>query len=228
MNFDVVDDYVRVTDRESMLMTRRLSAEEGLFVGGSSGMAIAGALQWLRAHRAELHADDVVVVLAPDSGYRYLSKIFNDAWMQNHGFLGPRTELTATAVLEGRADPSRKVILIDADQPVGKAIELMAQNGISQMPVSDGRDVVGSLTESDILSRLISEPESKQKPVREVMSKPFPVVPRTMPVDQLSSYLNGDLGAVLVRSDDDDQGYDIITKTDLISALVQIGRKERN
>jgi len=191
-------------------------------------MAVAGALQWMRAHRSELKPDDVAVVLAPDSGYRYLSKIFNDAWMQNHGFLGPRTELNATAVLEARADPSRRVILIDADEPVSEAIDLMARNGISQMPVSEGNEVVGSLTESDILTLLIAKPDSKKKPVKEVMSKPFPVVPRTIPVAQLSSYLNGDQGAVLVRGEEADHTYEIITKSDLISALVQIGRSERS
>ena len=100
MDFDVVDDYVQVTDRESMIMTRRLSSEEGLFVGGSSGMVVAGAIQWLVGNKDTLGEDDVVVILAPDSGFRYLSKIFNDSWMENHGFLESRTGF------DGGFDPS--------------------------------------------------------------------------------------------------------------------------
>jgi len=87
MDFDLVDDYVRVTDKDAMQYTRRLAREEGLFVGGSCGMAMAGAVHWLETHQKTLKPDDVVVVLLPDSGFRYLSKIYNDKWMEGHGFL---------------------------------------------------------------------------------------------------------------------------------------------
>jgi len=223
MNFDVIDDYVRVTDRESMQTTRRLSSEEGLFVGGSSGMVVAGALQWMRAHQAELTADDVVVILAPDSGFRYLSKIFNDSWMQNHGFMESRLEITADSVLQARAAPDRGVVSIEAGEPISEAIDRMTQSGISQMPVFDEDKVVGSLTESDILSLLIAEPDARQRPVHDVMTEPFPVVAKTLPIGELSSHLKQGHGAVLVQKNGDEAGYEIITKSDLIGALVQIG-----
>jgi cystathionine beta-synthase len=227
MNFDVVDDYVRVTDHESMQTTRRLSSNEGLFLGGSSGMVVAGALQWMRAHLTELTADDVVVILTPDSGFRYLSKIFNDAWMKNHGFLESRTDVTADSVLRIRSVPERDVVSISDEEPLSAAIELMNQNGISQIPVFDADNLVGSLTESDILSLLIAEPDARQKPVKDVMTAPFPVVARSLPVDELSSYLSHSPGAVLVPRNEDEAGYDVITKSDLIGALVEIGSQQQ-
>ena len=87
MNFDLVDDYVRVTDRDSMLMTRRLAREEGLFVGQTSGMTMAGTVSWLEENRDTLTKDMIIVVLLPDTGFRYLSKTYNDAWMRDHGFV---------------------------------------------------------------------------------------------------------------------------------------------
>jgi cystathionine beta-synthase len=87
MDFEIIDDYVRVTDRESMLMTRRLAEEEGLFLGGSCGMAMAGAIQWMEAHREDLDETSVGVVIMPDGGYRSLGKVYNDAWMREQGFL---------------------------------------------------------------------------------------------------------------------------------------------
>ena len=97
---DLVDDYVRVTDKDSMQMTRRLAREEGMFLGGSCGMAMAGALQWMEAHRDELTVDDLVVVIMPDGGYRSLGKVYNDIWMQDHGFLDATDALSAEALVE--------------------------------------------------------------------------------------------------------------------------------
>ena len=108
MDFNVVDDYVRSTDRENMLMTRRLAREEGLFVGQSCGLAVSGALKWLEANRSNLSEDDLVVILLPDSGFRYLSKTYNDTWMRSHGFLDERGELSAVDVVPSdRGRPHR-------------------------------------------------------------------------------------------------------------------------
>src|SRR5690606_14377894 len=102
MDFELLDDYVRVTDRESMQWTRRLAREEGLFCGQSSGMAVAGARQWIGANAEDLSPDDVIVILLPDSGFRYLSKTFNDNWMRNHGFLESKPDLTVDQVLSAQ------------------------------------------------------------------------------------------------------------------------------
>ncbi|HMB94043.1 MAG TPA: pyridoxal-phosphate dependent enzyme, partial [Rhodothermales bacterium] len=134
MNFNIVDDYVQVADKAAMQWTRRLAREEGLFVGQSCGMAMAGALQWLREHRSDLSEDDVVVVLLPDSGFRYLRKTYNDDWMRNHGFLERQPDLTVDQVLTSRKQ-DRTVIAVSPDDTLGEAIGRMAESGISQLPV---------------------------------------------------------------------------------------------
>ena len=228
MNFDLVDDYVQVTDRASLQMTRRLSREEGLFVGGSCGMAAAGTLQWLRTHRDELKPEDVVVVLLPDSGFRYLSKIYDDAWMQNHGFLERSAALDVEAILSTRKKKRGTVISVTPEDTMADAIARMSEQDISQLPVIEDHQVVGSLTESSILNLLIEEPTARDKAVRDVMSDPLPVIPRSLHIDQLSDYLEQDFGAVLVHSGNGDESYEILTKSDLISALVNLERTGRN
>lgn len=221
MDFQVLDDYVRVTDRESMQMTRRLAREEGLFCGQSSGMAVAGAKHWLHAHATELTSDDVVVIILPDSGFRYLSKTFNDNWMRNHGFLESKPDLTVSQVLTSRRIGG-KIFSAAPRDTLGEVIKMMAEHGISQMPVIEDGRVVGSLTESVILNRLIENPETRDQEVREVMGEPFPVVPRSLHLEHLSAYLEQGAGAVLVEPDDG-KTFEIITKSDLISALAMTG-----
>jgi cystathionine beta-synthase len=219
MDFDIVDDYVRVTDRESMLMTRRLCAEEGMFVGGSCGMAVAGALQWLEDHGDELSADDVVVVLLPDGGFRYLGKIYNDTWMRENGFLAEVDTLTA-ARLTGerpRRDPERRLISVTADTTLSDAIEVMSEHDISQVPVTENGDVVGSLAEQGVLRCLMEDPDARAHLVRDVMGPPFPVVDASTPVRDFAGTLGGDCPAVLVRLPG--EGLSILTRADLISTL---------
>ena len=226
MDFDIVDDYVRVPDRESMLMTRKLASEEGLFVGQSSGMVVAGTLQWMEQHRNELSEDDVIVILLPDSGFRYLSKTFSDRWMQDHGFIENRSALTVDDILHRRRDPI-PLVSVDPSDTLGEAIGVMASHSISQVPVVDGENVIGSLTESTILSRLISEPESRAEPVREVMDKPLPMVRRSLHLENLSSYLDQH-SAVIVEAGTDGR-LDILTKSDVISALMPVnGNEQKN
>jgi cystathionine beta-synthase len=219
MDFDIVDDFVRVTDKESMLMTRRLCREEGMFVGGSCGMAMAGALQWLRDRRDELTGDEVVVVLFPDGGFRYLGKIYNDAWMQDHGFLEEIEPLTAQSLLQSiGAEAAREgLISVSADTTLAEAIEVMKGHGISQVPVTENGDVVGSLVETGILSRLIVEPDARARLVRDIMDEPFPVVEASTPVRDLAKHLQGQCTAVLVRHEEG--SLSILTRADLISTL---------
>lgn len=218
MKFDLVDDYVRCTDRENMLMTRRMAREEGLFVGQSSGLAVCGALKWMNEHRHELTGNDVVVVLLPDSGFRYLSKTFNDDWMRDHGFLERRTSLTVRQVL-GAGRSVTRVVTVERTATLGEAIDRMVDAGISQVPVLDSSSdsVVGSLTESDILNRLVADPAARDLAVGDVMGEPMPVVSSDSSIEELSERLGRKPGAVLVPGVDG--SFRIITKSDLIAAL---------
>lgn len=157
MNFDLIDDYVRVTDKEAMQMTRRLTREEGMFLGGSCGMAMAGALQWMVAHRDELTTNDLVVIIMPDGGYRSLGKVYNDIWMQEHGFLDATDTVSAEALVDRRRSRSAPTTLVSvtADTTLADAIDIMGKHAISQVPVTKDGEVVGGLIEQDILRALI-------------------------------------------------------------------------
>lgn len=216
MDFDILDDYVRVTDRDSMVYTRRLAREEGLFVGQSCGMAVAGAVQWLEANREALTPEDVVVVVLPDSGFRYLSKTYNDNWMRNHGFLSNRPEWTLAEIAAmRRGEP--EVLSVTSANTLGEAIDLMSANGISQVPVIDGEEVVGSLSETVILNSLLEGPDRRDVEVGSVMAEAIPVVPSSLHLEHLSAYLEQEPGAVLLKAENG--GFRIITKSDLIRAL---------
>ena len=230
MDFDIVDDYVQVDDQTSMRMTRRLAREEGLFCGQSCGMAMAGALDWMRAHRDQLTPESVVVVMLPDSGFRYLSKTYSDEWMRRQGFLEETPHLTVEAVLAARAH-AEPVVAVAPGDTLADAIGVMMARGISQVPVLDGETVVGSLSERGVLNHLIEAPGSRDRPVREVMAGPLPVVARDVPLERLTAYLDGEAGAVLVHADGAASGdgaaapaFHIVTRTDLIAALAQAGR----
>ena len=223
MDFDIVDDFVEVEDTPAMQMTRRLAQEEGLFIGQSCGMAVAGALQWMKAHRDELTEEDIVVVLLPDSGFRYLSKTYNDEWMRNHGFLKSKPNVTAGEVINLRQQHA-EVISATPDDRIGDVIDRMTDEGISQMPVIDAEgEVVGSVTETRILNRLIEDPETGKDPVQSIRGTPFPAVPVSLHLEHLSAYLEQDAGAVLVDHGPED-GYSVLTKSDLISALSALGQ----
>ncbi|MEL6443749.1 MAG: pyridoxal-phosphate dependent enzyme [Bacteroidota bacterium] len=233
MDFDIVDDYIQVTDRDTMLMTRRLAREEGLFIGQSCGMAVAGALDWLHAHRDSLSADDVVVVMLPDSGFRYLSKTYSDEWMRRNGFVQDRPELTAANVLRRRAEMGA-VVAVSPSDTLADAIARMTEYGISQLPVIDEGEPVGSLTERSVLQRLIEDPASRDAAVAETMGDPLPVVPANLHLDHLSAYLDGPAGAVLVHASETAaggdgapvDGYYILTRSDLIAALAEASRSK--
>lgn len=222
MDFDLIDDYTRVSDGESMRMTRRLAAEEGLFVGQSSGMVVSGAMDWMRDHEQSLSKEDVVVILLPDSGFRYLSKTYSDRWMRDHGFLETGRTLTVEDILSRRKKHSLLVSMKPADS-LGDAISRMMELSISQLPVIDGEEVVGSLSESVILNRLLSDPAARDEEVQRVMGQPLPIVPRALHLDHLSAYLDEGSGAVLVEPAAG-KSFDILTKSDVITALAQKSR----
>jgi cystathionine beta-synthase len=175
VDFDLIDHFIKVTDKDGAIMTRRLSREEGLFVGWSCGSAVVGALEYARQH---LREDDLMVVVLPDHGTRYLAKIYNDSWMKDHGFLESREFATARDIIHTKNGTDR-LVTIDRRTKVGEAVRQLTKEGISQIPVTDGENIVGSLVDSKLLSHLIENPEVKEQAVGEVMDKPLSSWPST-------------------------------------------------
>ncbi len=214
VDFSVIDHFVKVTDKDGAIMTRRLAREEGLFCGWSCGSAVQGALEWARKNLKE---EDTMVIILPDHGTRYLNKVYNDDWMRDHGFHETREYATAGDILSHQ-NGNGKLFTIGKDSKVGEAIRLMNTNGISQLPVHDGEEFVGSLIDSHILPKLIEEPELRNKLVEEVMEDPFQFVSIHSTLDVLSSVLKNKNQAVMVR-DEQDQAH-IITQHDILMAMM--------
>ncbi|GAB4122784.1 MAG: cystathionine beta-synthase [Roseiflexaceae bacterium] len=208
LDFDMIDDVVQVNDREAFTMTRRMVREEGLFCGGSCGLAVAGALKWMRS--ANLNDDDLVVVLLPDSGSRYLSKVFDDNWMRENGFL---EQATVADLLETRP---RELISASHDMSVEAAIRLMKTHGISQLPVlDDQRALHGLISESDLLDYLLNG-GAMGHTINDLHAHEVTTVDPAMSIDELRSTFKDSPAAVVV-----DAGVvqGIVTKIDVIDYL---------
>ena len=213
VDFDMVDHIVKVTDKDAAIMTRRLAREEGLFIGWSCGSAVHGALEYAREN---LKDDDVMVIILPDHGTRYLGKVYNDDWMKDHGFLEERKFATAKDIITHKNGTS-ELVTIGQELKVGEAIKLMNNKGIDQAPVIDGDNFVGSISDSKILGSLIENPELKDKPVSDIMDKSFQFVSPHDTLDVMSSMLDKKTKALLVR--DDSNNVHIITQSDLLVAM---------
>ena len=213
VDFSLINEFVKVTDKDAAIMTRRLAREEGLFVGWSCGSAVFGALKWARKH---LKKDDLMVILLPDHGTRYLGKIYNDSWMKDHGYLEKREYATAQDILKDR-NGSGELVTVTQDTPIVEAIKILNRQGISQIPVTDGDQFVGSLTDSKLLHQLIDNPDMKNDPVSGIMDKPFQFISPRDTLDVLSSMIDKNNKALLVR--DRLNQVHIITRHDLLMAM---------
>ncbi|MGB3850817.1 MAG: pyridoxal-phosphate dependent enzyme, partial [Tunicatimonas sp.] len=213
VDFGLINEFVKVTDKDAAIMTRRLAREEGLFVGWSCGSAVFGALKWARKHLKKEH---VMVILLPDHGTRYLGKIYNDSWMKDHGYLEKREYATVQDILKDR-NGSSELVTVSQSTPIVEAIKILNKQGISQIPVTDGEQFVGSLTDSKLLHQLIDNPDMKNDPVSGIMDKPFQFISPRDTLDVLSSMIDKNNKALLVRDRLDK--VHIITRHDLLMAM---------
>jgi cystathionine beta-synthase len=217
---DIIDRWERVSDRESFRVARRVTREEGILVGGSAGTAVAAALRVAE----EMDENKLVVVLLPDSGKSYLSKVYNDQWMQDNGFLDrlPAT-LRVTDLLQHRHAVMPELVAVDPDEKVGRAIDMLQEFGISQMPVAhwtNGHSVdniVGSIHEKSLLARVFREPDTIESRVAEVMDLPLDTVEIVDEIEAIIGPLLGDDTALIVRQGPKPVG--VITRSDLLEYI---------
>ncbi len=210
VDFKIIDHFEKVTDKDAAVMTRDLAKVEGILVGNSAGSAVAGINQMA----GELKEDDLVVVLFHDHASRYIGKMFNDEWMRERGFLDD--VLTVKEVIAQKNGKS--FVSIKADQTVKEALQLIKENDISQMPVMQGDEIVGAISENEVLSCLLANPlENSDQLVSKIMSEPFAVVEEDTPVNKLNLYMDKKRSAVIVK---DKAGVThIVTKYDIIQAM---------
>lgn len=213
VDFSLIDHFIKVTDKDAAVMTRRLAKEEGLFVGWSCGSAVHGALEYAKENLKE---GDRMVIILPDHGTRYLGKVYNDEWMRNHGFLEDRTFSTARDIIALRSNYS--LVATSKTNSVREAIGLMSSKSISQIPVMENGEVVGSLTDNKLLARIIENPSLKDAQVADVMEASMKFVALDSTLDVLSSMVEKEK-AVLVR--DVQNQIHIITKHDILEAFTK-------
>ena len=212
--FDQVDEWRQVSDKTSMAMARRLAREEGILVGGSAGLNVQIALDLAR----EVDDPDAcIVTILCDTGERYLSKLFNDEWMEENQLL-ERPTLTVDQLLAGRPDGAPALVQLAPSAAVRQALNLMATWGVSQIPVLDDGRNVGALVENTLMTRALAQPALLDRPVREVMEQPFPEVDASFPVDRLAQALTRESPAALVRRDGTLVG--IVSRYDLLQRMI--------
>ncbi len=212
---DVIDRYITVSDRDSFVMARRLVAREGVFAGGSTGTALCAATEVAR----ELDDPEAMVVtIIPDGGRPYVSKVFNDSWMRENGYLGDEGATTVGEVL--RAKGEGPLLTVGSQDAVGRALELMREHGVSQVPVVSGEDeqaVVGTVSERGLLMASADHPGILGEPVTEVLEPPLPELAAGDPVSDAIHLLRDQGKPVIVV--DDGRSLGILTAFDLIEAL---------
>ncbi len=211
-NYDMkyIDRFEKVTDKDGAVMARRIAKEEGLFCGYSAGSCLQGLLQLKNL----LKKEDVVVCIFHDHGSRYVGKIYNDQWMMERGFFEVKTFKDLV-----NARGTKKLVTISAEQTVAEAISLMKKYDIENVPVTDDDKIIGSLSESGLFDKILSDAEIKDRKVAAVMEKEYRVVDFETPVEKLSKMISKQDGAIL--SKDESGSYHIVTKYDIIQSLAK-------
>jgi cystathionine beta-synthase len=210
LDFDVVDEWMYVADRDAMLMARRLAKEEGLLVGGSTGLNLVTALEVARRLN---DPKALVVTVLCDTGERYLSKAFSDEWMRENQMLDVE-RVTLATILSGKPQEAPELVTIAPTATGRQALNLMSTYDVSQLPVVEGADCVGSVSEAALTTKALSEASILEHPVREVMESPYPVVDDSLPLENLTALLARETPAALIRRNGELAG--IVTRYDVL------------
>ena len=210
-NFDmsVIDHFEQVTDKDGAIMARRLAKEEGLFCGYSAGSCLQGLMQLSN----RLKPDDIAVCIFHDHGSRYVAKIYNDQWMMERGFLEVKTFKDIVA----SRGQKQKLIVVNPDQPIADAVGLMKKYEIEHIPVMNGNELIGSISENGIFQKMFSDNNFSKEPIGNVLEHAYPMVDYNSPVEKISKLISKENGAVL--SKDETGTLHIITKYDILQAL---------
>ncbi|MEN8927771.1 MAG: pyridoxal-phosphate dependent enzyme, partial [Flavobacteriales bacterium] len=208
VDFDVIDHFEKVTDKDGAIMTPRIAKEEGIFVGNSAGSAVKGILQMKHMFKK----GDVVVVLFHDHGSRYVGKFFNQDWMRERGFVeNHETKAIDIISTEGH------LVIVNHDETISSVVEKMARFSISQFPVFKGKEIIGSISETNIINHLFDNPDAKRDSIEAILSPAFPVIDLHTKMEDISKMITKENAAVMVQNKD--HSYSIITKQDLIKAI---------
>ncbi|HVB55109.1 MAG TPA: pyridoxal-phosphate dependent enzyme [Candidatus Acidoferrales bacterium] len=215
MDFKVLNDVVQVTDEECFVWARRLAKREGIFTGGSGGGCVSAALRVAK----DCKKGDMVVALLADGGNRYLSKIYNDGWMREHGYADSEVTLTAADVIRVKHQngKTREPIIVGPNQTVFHALRTMQQQDISQLPIFEGEQSIGTVFEDQILNLALQGKDLRKLIVREVMGAPMPQIPSTAPVERVTYILSHESPAVFVEMGNG--RLEVLTKFDLMDTI---------
>ncbi len=211
--FDVIDRYEYVHDRDAFRMARRLTREEGLFVGGSAGLIVHLALQ---VAREVDDPDALVVAILCDTGERYLSKLYNEEWLRENRLIEPE-RLDAESLLRQKDAETPDLVVVGHEQTVRQALDLITTHDVSQVPVMREEQTVGSVAEDTLMARVLEDPALLDAPVTEIMGDAFPEVERNAGLEDVARLLTRSTPAVLVRQDGVLRG--IITRYDMVRQL---------
>jgi cystathionine beta-synthase len=223
MHMNILDDVIQVNDEECFVAARRLAKLEGIFTGGSGGGCLSGALRLAKT----LGPEAFIVALMPDTGMRYLSKVYNDEWMRERGYVESSVPITAAEVVNAKkgSGKARELITARPYQTVFHALKTMQEQDISQIPVSEENLPIGTVYEDQILTLALQGKDLRKLVVREVMSKPLPKIPANAAVERITYILSHENPAVFVEMDS--THFEILTKYDLMSTVAGLMEQKR-
>jgi cystathionine beta-synthase len=223
MHMNILDDVIQVNDEECFVAARRLAKLEGIFTGGSGGGCLSGALRLAKT----LGPEAFIVALMPDTGMRYLSKVYNDEWMRERGYVESSVPITAAEVVNAKkgSGKARELITARPYQTVFHALKTMQEQDISQIPVFEENLPIGTVYEDQILTLALQGKDLRKLVVREVMSKPLPKIPANAAVERITYILSHENPAVFVEMDS--THFEILTKYDLMSTVAGLMEQKR-